>query len=155
MQKDKIFKKFSNVIVHISIFFYLALYISTSYLVAESWHDKEYDMIIAITHARNRIIRCFSSVHDRLLTYIYIYTRSSNHPLIAGRTRKRATITEDLLRLRFTCCSIGAGESNKNRRSRFATRRGVASFRNQIVRFPRTDFRFYRNFNSEKGKKNR
>lgn len=95
------------------------------------------------------------SVHDRLLTYIYIYTRSSNHPLIAGRTRKRATITEDLLRLRFTCCSIGAGESNKNRRSRFATRRGVASFRNQIVRFPRTDFRFYRNFNSEKGKKSR
>lgn len=73
MQKDKIVKKFSNVIVHISIFFYLALYISTSYLVAESWHDKEYDMIIAITHARNRIIRCFSSIHDRLLTYIYIY----------------------------------------------------------------------------------
>lgn len=95
------------------------------------------------------------SVHDRLLTYIYIYTRSSNHPLIAGRTRKRATITGDLLRLRFTCCSIGAGESNKNRRSRFATRRGVASFQNQIVRFPCTDFRFYRNFNSEKGKKNR
>lgn len=58
-------------------------------------------------------------------------------PVEQGKT----TITGDLLRLRFTCCSIGAGESNKNRRPRFATRRGVASFQNQIVRFPRTDFR--------------
>lgn len=115
-------------------------------------------MIIATTRVRNRYDSLFfiGSVHDRL-TYIYQIVQSS------ANCRSNEEKNDDyrglrfyfvLLRLRFTCCSIGAGESNKNRRSRFATRRGVSSFRTRSCVFLAQIFA-YRNFNrKEKNRSN-